>query len=197
MTSLIAQGIQSRHFKKGCMLLRPRPWPSCQDHLQTAHLRGSQVGWLFCLRTFLKRWVLESSKVKKEMKQSFSKEKIKTLGVWRGDCSMSDDKKRERKQTEAPGVTAESICTRSPLTPDQGNRRKTEGVRLKKSARSMREAERGQQDTLMWDEGTQRDRKVAAKETSKPLSLCQLKWLSLESTGPESSNWQLAYKQHT
>lgn len=52
----------------------------------------------------------------------------------------------------------------------------------------MREAERSQQDTLMWDEGTQRDRKVPAKETSKPLSLCRLKWLSPESTGPDTGS---------
>lgn len=31
----------------------------------------------------------------------------------------------------------------------------------------------------------------------KPLSPCPIKWLPTESTGPESSNWQLAYTQHT
>jgi hypothetical protein len=111
VTSLVAQGVQSRHFKKGYMLLtRPRPWLSCQGQLQTAHPRGSQVGWLFCLRTFLK---VSSRVFQDEERHEIEpvKGRINTLGVCRGDCGMSDDKTRR---------DAEDICTGAQLTPDQG-----------------------------------------------------------------------------
>lgn len=46
----------------------------------------------------------------------------------------------------------------------------------------------------MWGEWTQRGRKEGM---SKPLSPCPIKWLPIESPGPESPNLELAYKQHT
>lgn len=72
MASLVAQGVQSRHFKKSYMLLlRPHPWLSSLAQLSEpsppAYLRGSQLVVLSEDRT-LKMWVLESPKVKADVK---------------------------------------------------------------------------------------------------------------------------------
>lgn len=102
---------------------------------------------------------------------------------------MSGDKtRRETENKQKPQVSLLWTSAQEPCLLQIKVNDERQSIYLKKSARSMREAERSQQDTLMWDEGTQRDRKVAAKETSKPLSLCRLKWLSLESTGPETGS---------
>lgn len=151
MTSLVAQGVQSRHFKKGYMLLvRPRPCPSSQGQLQIAHLRGSQVGWLFCLRTFLKGGVLESSKVKERSEIELLKGKMKTLGVCRGDSGMSGDKtRRQTENKQKPQVSLLSTAAQEPCLLQIKVKDESQSIHFRKPASSMREVGRGQQDTLI------------------------------------------------
>lgn len=97
---------------------------------------------------------------------------------------------------EATGVTAEDICTRAQLTPDQMMKGR-EYSPQKASIKRERYGERPAEARCGKSEFRGTGKWLERKEMSKLLSPCLIKYLPIESPGPKSSDLQLAYKQHT
>lgn len=85
------------------LALTPGPAVRAISNLHTSGLPSR----LLCLRTFLKMWVLDSSKVKTEIKQSkLLKGKIKTLGVCGNDPGMPVTRRRRKiEKQQKPQVS--------------------------------------------------------------------------------------------